>query len=146
MQDDVEQRAVYLQTAVVLDESQFPEAVHEEADAGAGSPHHFGERFLADLGHQGFRLSLFAVAREQQKHPRQPLLAGVEELIYQVFFVADIAGQQVADKQIGKPALSDWEACRAIMPNQSLGNCSLLNSFRFCDGVVFYSAHLSATD
>jgi hypothetical protein len=32
VQDDIEQRAVDLQPTIVVNKSQFPEAVHEEAD------------------------------------------------------------------------------------------------------------------
>jgi len=32
VQNHIEQRAVYLQTAVVLNKAQFPEPVHEEAN------------------------------------------------------------------------------------------------------------------
>jgi hypothetical protein len=36
VENDIEQRAVDLQPAVVVDETQFPEPVHEEADARPG--------------------------------------------------------------------------------------------------------------
>ena len=42
VQNYVEQGAVNLQTAVVVNETQFPEPVHEEAHAGTGRTHHLG--------------------------------------------------------------------------------------------------------
>src|SRR4029077_16018155 len=59
-EDDVEQRAVDLQPAVVLDEAQLAELVHEEADPRAGGADHLRQRFLADLRDDGFRPPLLA--------------------------------------------------------------------------------------
>jgi len=51
VQNYVEQRGVDLQTAVVVNKSQFSESVHEEADPRAGGADHFRQHLLADLGH-----------------------------------------------------------------------------------------------
>ena len=51
------------------------------------------------------RLVLLAVAREQQQRPRQPLLAGVEQLIDQVLLDADVPRQHVRDEAIGERVL-----------------------------------------
>ena len=42
MQNYVEQRAVDLQTTIVVNETQFPEPVHEEAYSGTSGTHHLG--------------------------------------------------------------------------------------------------------
>jgi hypothetical protein len=42
MQNYVEQRAVDLQAAVVVNETQFPEPVHEKAYSGTSGTHHLG--------------------------------------------------------------------------------------------------------
>ena len=41
VQDDIQQRTVDLQLAVVLDEAQFPESVHEKADSRTSRADHF---------------------------------------------------------------------------------------------------------
>jgi hypothetical protein len=42
VENNIKQRAVDLQTAVVVNETQFPEPVHEKADPRPGCAHHFG--------------------------------------------------------------------------------------------------------
>ena len=51
--------------AVVFDESQIPEAIHEKAHARPGCANHFGQHFLTDLGYHRLRLALLAELREQ---------------------------------------------------------------------------------
>src|ERR1043166_5462027 len=100
VEDDVEQRAVDLQPTVVLDKAQLPKLVHEEADARAGCADHLRQRFLADLGHAASRPPFLAEVGQQQKDPREPLLAGVEELIHEVFLDPDAPRQQMRDEQL----------------------------------------------
>jgi len=41
VEDDIQQRAVHLQPAVVVNETQLPESVHEEADPRTSRTYHF---------------------------------------------------------------------------------------------------------
>jgi hypothetical protein len=50
VENNIQKRAVDLQPAIVVDESQFPESVHEEADPRAGCADHFRQHLLTDLG------------------------------------------------------------------------------------------------
>ena len=81
MQDDIEQRALDLQTAIVVDKSQFPESIHQEADPRAGRAHHLCEHLLADLGNYSLGHAVLAKVSEQKKDPGQSLFARIEKLV-----------------------------------------------------------------
>jgi hypothetical protein len=65
VQNYIEQRAVDLQTAVVVNETQFPEAVHEKTDSRTSRADHFGQHLLTDFGDHSFRIALLAEMSEQ---------------------------------------------------------------------------------
>ena len=83
-----------LQAALILDEAQLSKLVHEETHPGPRRPDHFGQGFLTDPGNDGLMLPVLAEAGQQQQNPRQPLLAGIEKLIYQVLFDPNIPGRR----------------------------------------------------
>ena len=78
MQDDIEQRAVNVHAAVVLDEAQLAKFVHEEADTRPRGAHHFCQRFLADVGNHRLGVTIFPEMGKQEQHSRQSLFAGIE--------------------------------------------------------------------
>jgi hypothetical protein len=84
VQDDTEEGIVDLNLAVVLDEAQFPEFVHEEIDSGPRRANHLRQHLLRHCGKSFVRMARRAIAREQQQSARQALLAGVEKLVYEV--------------------------------------------------------------
>jgi hypothetical protein len=42
----IEKRTMYLQAAVIVNETKLPEFIHENIDATARRPYQFGQRFL----------------------------------------------------------------------------------------------------
>ena len=57
MKHDANERTVDVHAAaVVFDEAQVPEPIHEKADSGAGCADHFGEGFLAHFRDERDRL------------------------------------------------------------------------------------------
>src|SRR5688572_18525864 len=105
VQHHVQQRTVYLNAAVVFDEAEFSEFVHEEAYTCARCSHHLRERFLTDLRDDGLRPALLAEVREQQQKSCQSLLAGIEQLVDEVLFDTNCAGQKVCDEHLGERGL-----------------------------------------
>jgi hypothetical protein len=99
---NIQKRTVNAQLTVVLDESQFAEAIHEEADSGAGGANHLCQGFLADFGNHGLWSPVFAELGEQQQGACQALFAGVEELINQIFLETNVTDQQVGHEHVGK--------------------------------------------
>jgi len=90
VENDVQKRAVDLQPAVVVNESHFPEPVHEEADPRAGGADHFRQHRLTDLGNYRLGLAFLAKMSEQQQDSGQPFFARIEKLIHQIFFITDV--------------------------------------------------------
>ena len=64
MEDDIEEGAVHMQLAIVIDEAQLPELIHKETDTGTRSADHLGERFLTDLRNDRLRLALLPEMRQ----------------------------------------------------------------------------------
>ena len=85
-------------TAVVIDEAQLPEAIHEETNPRSGGANHFGERFLAHFRDQRNWFCFLAEICQQQQKPSEAFFAGVKEMIDQVRFHANIPGKQVGEK------------------------------------------------
>jgi hypothetical protein len=75
MQDDAQQRGMDLQVAVVVDEAQPPELVHEGVNARTGRADDLRQRLLADLRGDRLRLVLLAEVGEEEKRAGQALFA-----------------------------------------------------------------------
>ena len=105
MQNDIEQRTVNLQATVVLDETQLPEPVHGKANSRSGGANDFRQCLLADLCNHRLWFAFFAEIGQQQKHPRQPLLTGIEELIHQILLNPNVPGEHVMEQQLRKGRL-----------------------------------------
>ena len=86
MEHDVEQRAVDLKMAVVVDEPHFTKFVHEMTDARAGGADHLCQVLLVDSVMECFGSAFLAKMRQQQENAGQALLAGVEKLVDQILF------------------------------------------------------------
>src|ERR1700675_4191400 len=84
VQDDVNERAMNLEGTVVFDKAETPELVHEEADSRSGSADHLRQHLLTDLRNYRLRRALFPEISQQQECSREPFLAGVEKLVYQI--------------------------------------------------------------
>jgi hypothetical protein len=100
VQDDTQERSVDLKRAIVLDETELPEFVHEKIDAWARGPDHLSQCFLGNLGEYSVRLVVLAVTGKQQKSPCQSFLTGVKELVHQIFLNADVSGQHMRDEEV----------------------------------------------
>ena len=92
MQNDAEEAALNCQSAViaVVDKAQLPELVHEMADSRAGGAHHLRQVVLADSGENRFGPAFLPKMSQEQEGSCQPLFTGVEKLIDEIRFVADV--------------------------------------------------------
>jgi len=68
VENNVQKRAMDLQPAVVMNETQLPESVHEEADR-PGRAHHLREGLLTDLGKYSLGYAFLAEVSQQQQNP-----------------------------------------------------------------------------
>src|SRR4030095_9158954 len=73
--DDVQERRVDLQSAVVLDEAELAKFVHEIVDPRPRRTHPRRQYLLIDLGNDGFQLAVLAEVGEQQENASQPFFA-----------------------------------------------------------------------
>src|ERR1017187_3572468 len=99
--DDAQEAAVNRQRAVarVIDKAQCPELVHEMTDPRPGGADHLGQVLLINSGMDRFGSAFLAKMCQQQENPGQAFLAGVEKLVDQILFIANVAGEQVRHEQ-----------------------------------------------
>jgi len=84
VEDDVDEGAVNFQRVVIVDEAEFAEPIHEEADSRPRGSHHLRQHLLTDLGQNGFWPLILTEVCQQKEDASQPFFAGVEELVDQV--------------------------------------------------------------
>ena len=101
VQNDSQKGLVDLDFAVVLDEAQLPELVHEHIDPRTRCADDFRQHLLRYLLKYPLWLVFLAIASEEQKGTRQSLLRRVEELIDQVRLNPDVPRQHVMDETVG---------------------------------------------
>src|SRR5260370_4479123 len=90
-QHDAQQGTMDLKVTVVGNEAQLPEFVHEVTDARTRRADDIGQRLLADARRDRLRTAFLAEIRQQEKSPREPLFARVEELVDQVLLYPAVA-------------------------------------------------------
>src|SRR5712692_2351281 len=90
VQDNTQEGSIDVQAAVVTNETQFPEFVHEKTHPRARCANHSRQHLLGNLRKYLLRPVFLAIASEQQKSSRQPLLARIEKLIDQIFLDSDV--------------------------------------------------------
>jgi hypothetical protein len=89
----------------VVDKAQLPELIHEMTDPRPSGADHLCQVVLTHSGNDGFGFAFLAEMSQQQEHSGQTLLAGVEKLIDQIRFVADVARKQIHDEQFREVVL-----------------------------------------
>jgi hypothetical protein len=100
---DADKRTVNVHaTAVVFNEAQVPEPIHKETHSGAGCADHFGKGLLTHFRDERYRLGFLSKVGQQQEKSSEAFFAGVEEVIHQVRFHANIPGKHVGEKGCGK--------------------------------------------
>jgi hypothetical protein len=60
VENNAQEGSVDVETAIVLNEAQFLEFIHEEIDTGARGPDHFRQRLLRYFGNHFVRMVLLA--------------------------------------------------------------------------------------
>ena len=113
MKHDIQQRTVDFESpAVVVDEAEFTELIHEKADSGTSGTHHFCQGFLANLGKDLLRFAVLSKVGHQEQYPCEPFLAGVEEPVDQIFLDSNVAREQIGHEELGEPRLvTDHSDC-----------------------------------
>jgi hypothetical protein len=100
VQDNIQERSIDLKSAVVLDESELSEFVHEEVDPWARCADHLRQRFLRHCGEHSVGLVFLTVTGKQQKSAGEQLLARVEELIDQILLDSNVPCQHEFDEPV----------------------------------------------
>jgi hypothetical protein len=85
VQDNTQQGRVDVNVAIILNQAQTLEFVHEKVDPGARGPNHFRQRLLRYFGKHLFRLVLLALLSARQKSAGQPAVVNADVPIRKVF-------------------------------------------------------------
>src|ERR1700693_4158212 len=102
IENEVQQGLLNLQRAVVFDQAQLPKFIHENIHARPRRSDQRRKRLLVHLYGYRFQTKISAIIRQQQKSPRQPHLAGIEQLVDQVRFNPGGSSQKMGEKIVSK--------------------------------------------
>src|ERR1044071_5947820 len=79
--DNVQQRRVDLQSAIIFDEAKLAELVHEEVDPRARRPHLRRQDVLVDDRDNRFQFSFLAEIGQEQEKTGEAAFARIEQLV-----------------------------------------------------------------
>jgi len=122
--------------AVVFDETQFSEFVHEEIDARPRGADHLREHLLRNLGEDLLRMLPCAIPSEQEQSAGQPFFAGVEELVDQILLNPNISRKHIGDEPVGEFMLRVEHANHLPFLNAEHGRRSDGGRSRHADGLA----------
>lgn len=124
VQDNAQEGIVEVDLAVVSNDAQFSEFVHEKIDPRPRCANHFRQHLLRYFGKHLLRIARRSIAREQQQSARQPFFAGVKEPIDQIFFDSEISHQRVSDEAVGEFVFRVERANHLVFHNDENGGGS----------------------
>src|SRR6476620_6257244 len=90
---------MYIDLAVVTDETFFAKLVHKEAYARPRCTYHFRQSRLAKRYRDTLRTLLFTKICKKQQQSRQSSLARIKQLINQIVFDPGIPCQEIGQKE-----------------------------------------------
>ena len=82
-----------MQAAVVIDKSHLSKPVHKVTHQGTGGADHLCQSLLTHFGNQGFWSRVFTLMAKQEKQTGKSLFTGIEQLVHEAFFNANVAGK-----------------------------------------------------
>jgi len=88
--------------AVVVYVTEIAESIEEEADTGSGCADHLRQSFLTDLGDDRNRLGFLTEVSHQHEQPRKAFFTGIEQMIDEISFHADVACKQVREELLSE--------------------------------------------
>ena len=89
-----------LDLPVIGNEAELAKLVHEKTDAGACCTDHLRQRLLADMCCDGLWGAFLSEICQKKEQAREPLFAGIEQLVDQVFLDAAVAAQEIRHEQL----------------------------------------------
>ena len=102
VQDNAEKGLFDFDFAVVFDEAELPELVHEHIHSSPGRTDHFRESFLAKLADDRLRRAFLAEICKEKKEAGEALFARIEELVDEVLFNSAVPSQKIRHEKLGK--------------------------------------------
>ena len=111
--------------AVVFNEAHLPEPIQKETDPRPGGADHFGEGFLTHFRDKRYRFRFLTKVGHQQEEPGEAFFAGVEKMIHEVGFHANVPGKQIGEKAFGELRVPMKECDHRSLFDPD--NCALLN-------------------
>ena len=136
VQDNAQKGIVDADLAVVLDKAQFPEFIHEKIDPRPRCANHFRQHLLRYFGEHLLSMAWRAIARKKQQSTRQPFLAGVKELVYQVLLDSDDSRQRIGDEAVGELVFLVEHANHLVFLNDEQGGRCNRGRSRHANGLA----------
>src|ERR1700691_2501463 len=136
VQDNAQEGIVDVDLAVVFDESQFLEFVHEQIDSGSRRTNDLRQHLLRYFGKRFLRLSGRTVAREQQQSAREALLGRVEKLIDEICFNSNVSRQHMSDEAVRELVFLVEHANHLVFLNDEHGGGCNRGSSRHVNGLT----------